>query len=117
MRSGGGGPGQETWGPAITVFVPTFSNGCTHVIVSGAALARHAPNRDAAVRLLEFLVSADAQHEYASTNYEYPVRPDASIDPLIQALGPLTPDTLPLAQIARHRKAASLLAERIGFDN
>lgn len=117
MRSGSGGPEQEKWGAAINVVLPTFSNGGTHVNVSGAALARHAPNRDAAVRLLEFLVSADAQHEYASTNYEYPVRPDASIDPLIQALGPLTPDTLPLAQIARHRKAASLLAERIGFDN
>jgi iron(III) transport system substrate-binding protein len=117
MRSGSGGPEQQRWGEAIKVLLPTFDNGGTHVNVSGAALAHHAPNRDAAVKLLEFLVSDAAQHEYASTNYEYPVKPGAKIDPLIDALGKLQPDTLPLAQIAAHRKAASLLAERVGFDN
>ncbi len=117
MRSGSGGPDQKRWGEAINVVLPTFEGGGTHVNVSGAALARNAPNRDSAVKLLEFLVSADAQHEYASTNYEYPVRAGARIDPLIEALGPLTPDSLPLGRIAEHRKAASLLAERIGFDN
>jgi iron(III) transport system substrate-binding protein len=99
------------------VVLPTFANGGTHVNVSGAALARNAPNRESAVRLLEYLVSDAAQHEYASTNYEYPVKPGAKTDPLIDALGNLQPDTLPLAAIATHRKAASLLAERVGFDN
>jgi iron(III) transport system substrate-binding protein len=117
MRSGSGGPEQQQWGEAINVVLPTFANGGTHVNVSGAALARNAPNREAAVKLLEFLVSDAAQHEYASTNYEYPVRPGAKLDPLVEAMGRLQPDTLPLAQIAAHRKAASLLAERIGFDN
>jgi iron(III) transport system substrate-binding protein len=117
MRSGSGGPEQKKWGDAINVVLPTFENGGTHVNVSGAAIAKNAPNRDAAVKLLEFLVSPEAQAEYAKTNYEYPVRPGAGIDPLIAALGTLTPDSLPLAEIARHRKAASLMAERIGFDN
>jgi iron(III) transport system substrate-binding protein len=117
MRSGSGGPEQRQWGEAIRVVLPTFANGGTHVNVSGAALARNAPNRESAVKLLEYLVSDAAQHEYASTNYEYPVKPGARIDPLIDALGRLQPDTLPLAAIAAHRKAASLLAERVGFDN
>lgn len=117
MRSGSGGPEQKKWGEAINVVLPTFENGGTHVNVSGAALARNAPNREAAVKLLEYLVSDAAQHEYASTNYEYPVNAGAKIDPLIEALGALKPDSLPLAEIAKHRKAASLLAERIGFDN
>jgi iron(III) transport system substrate-binding protein len=117
MRSGSGGPEQKKWGEAINVVLPTFENGGTHVNVSGAAIAKNAPNREAAVKLLEFLVSPDAQAEYAMTNYEYPVLPGAGIDPLIAALGTLTPDTLPLAEIARHRRAASLMAERIGFDN
>lgn len=117
MRSGSGGPEQQKWGEAIDVVLPTFENGGTHVNVSGAAVAKYAPHRDAAVKLLEFLVSPQAQAEYAKTNYEYPVRPGAQVDPLIAALGSLTPDTLPLAEIAKHRKAASLLAERIGFDN
>ena len=117
MRSGSGGPEQKKWGDAINVVLPQFAGGGTHVNVSGAALARHAPHRDAAVKLLEFLVSDEAQREYASTNYEYPVKPGIRTDPLIEALGQLQPDTLPLVQMAAHRKAASLLAERVGFDN
>lgn len=117
MRSGSGGPEQKKWGEAINVVLPTFAGGGTHVNVSGAAVARNAPNREAAVKLLEYLVSDEAQAEYARTDYEYPVKPGVKPDPLTAALGTLTPDTLPLLQIAAHRKAASLLAERIGFDN
>src|SRR5690606_29497824 len=50
MRSGSGGPEQKQWGEAINVVLPTFEGGGTHVNVSGAALARNAPNRDAAVK-------------------------------------------------------------------
>jgi iron(III) transport system substrate-binding protein len=117
MRSGSGGPEQKRWGEAINVVLPTFANGGTHVNVSGVALARNAPNRDAAVKLLEYLVSDEAQRDYASLDYEYPVKPGVKTDPLIEQLGTLHPDTLPLTQIAAHRKTASLLAERIGFDN
>lgn len=117
MRSGSGGPEQKKWGEAINVVLPTFENGGTHVNISGAALARNAPNRDAAVKLLEYLVSDKAQQEYAALDFEYPVKPGVKPAPLIAALGTLNPDTLSLQQIAAHRKAASLLAERIGFDN
>ena len=46
MRSGKGGPDQKSWGEAITVALPVFKGGGTHVNVSGAALAKHAPNRE-----------------------------------------------------------------------
>lgn len=117
MRSGSGGPEQQKWGEAINVVLPTFENGGTHVNISGAAVARNAPNRDSAVKLLEYLVSDAAQQEYAAVDYEYPVKPGVKAAPLIAELGTLVPDTLSLQQIAAHRKAASLLAERIGFDN
>lgn len=117
MRSGDGGAEQKQWGEAIDVVLPTFEGGGTHVNVSGAALAKHAPNREAAVKLLEYLVSDEAQAIYASIDYEYPIKASARIDPIIASFGALTPDTLPLTEIAKHRKAASLLAERIGFDN
>lgn len=117
MRSGTGGPEQQRWGDGIDVVLPTFTNGGTHVNVSGAALAKNAPNRDAAVKLLEYLVSDQAQAIYAKVDYEYPVKPGAEVDPIIASFGKLNPDSLPLTEIASHRKAASLLAERIGFDN
>ncbi|ANB16570.1 extracellular solute-binding protein [Dokdonella koreensis] len=117
MRSGKGGPEQQKWGDAINVVLPTFKDGGTQVNVSGASVARHAPNREAAVKLLDYLVSEAAQTIYATIDFEYPVRPGIAADPIIAGFGTLAPDPLPLTEIARHRKAASLLAEKIGFDN
>lgn len=117
MRSGAGGPEQEMWGQGINVVLPRFADGGSHVNVSGAAVARHAPNKENAVKLLEFLVSDEAQAIYAQANYEYPVKAGAALDPTIAALGQLTIDITPLEDISRHRKAASLLVDKVGFDN
>ena len=117
MRSGAGGPEQQQWGDAIRVVLPTFADGVgAHVNVSGAALAKNAPNKDNAVKLLEFLVSPEAQAIYAKANFEYPVLAGAELDPIIAALGDLEIDTLPLSEIAVHRKEASELVDKVGFE-
>jgi iron(III) transport system substrate-binding protein len=116
MRSGAGGADQEKWGAAIKVILPTFEDGGTQVNVSGASVARHSPNKDSAVKLLEYLVSDEAQKMYAEANFEYPVKPGAPLHPLIAALGQLKVDSLMLAEIARNRQAASRLVDKVGFD-
>ena len=117
MRSGAGGPEQEEWGAAIKVILPTFTDGGTHVNVSGAALAKNAPNKEDALKLLEFLVSDQGQQLYADANFEYPVKPGVEANVIIAELGILVPDTMPLTEIASHRKAASELVDKVGFDN
>lgn len=117
MRSGKGGPEQVEWGNAIRVILPTFKDGAgTHVNVSGAAVAKNAPNRENAVKLLEFLASAEAQEIYAKANFEYPVRPGVTPDPIIAALGALKVDPLPLTDIAKERVKASELVDAVAFD-
>jgi iron(III) transport system substrate-binding protein len=116
MRSGAGGPEQAKWGSAIKVILPTFEGGGTQVNISGASIAKHAPNRAAAVRFLEYLVSDEAQKIYAEANYEYPVKAGAATHPLIAALGPLKVDSLQIAEIARYRASASKLVDKVGFD-
>ena len=116
MRSGAGGPEQTKWGSAINVILPTFEGGGTQVNISGASIAKHSPNRAAAIRFLEYLVSDEAQKIYAEANYEYPVKAGAAIHPLIAALGTLKVDSLSLAEIARYRTAASKLVDKVGFD-
>ena len=116
MRGGHGGPESKAWGDGIDVVLPVFEGGGTHVNISGAALAKHAPNRDKAVRFLEFLVSDEAQAIYARANFEYPVKAGVAIDPIIAALGDLTIDDTHLEAIARQRKAASELIDEVGFD-
>jgi iron(III) transport system substrate-binding protein len=117
MRGGSGGPEQIEWGNAIDVVIPTFAEGGTHVNVSGAAVAKNAPNKDNAVKFLEYLSSDAAQAIYAKANYEYPVKAGAVIDPIIADLGELGPDSLALTEIAANRKAASQLVDEVGFDN
>ncbi|MDJ1159941.1 extracellular solute-binding protein [Chelatococcus sp. SYSU_G07232] len=117
MRSGAGGPDQEKWGAAINVVLPTFAKGGTHVNVSGAAVAKNAPHKTEALKLLEFLVSDEGQALYAKANYEYPVKKGVKTDPIIDSLGDLTVDPAVLTDIAKYRKAASQLADKVGFDN
>ena len=117
MRSGQGGPEQKTWGEAIKVILPTFEGGGTQVNISGASVAKFAPNKANAIKLLEYLVSDEAQKLYASHDFEYPVKAGAPTDPIIQSLGTLKVDSMPLADIVTHRKAASELMDKVGFDN
>ncbi|MDB5572271.1 MAG: iron transporter substrate-binding protein [Hyphomicrobiales bacterium] len=117
MRSGEGGPDQKKWGDAIDVVLPTFEGKGTHVNVSGAAVAKNAPNREMAVKFMEWLVSADAQAVYANGVYEYPVTKAAAMSPIIAALGELRIDPLPLGDVVRNRKQASELVDKVGFDN
>ncbi|ADH87930.1 extracellular solute-binding protein family 1 [Ancylobacter novellus DSM 506] len=117
MRSGKGGPEQEEWAKAINVVLPTFQGGGTHVNISGATVAKNAPNKGNAVKLLEYLVSPEAQDLYAKGNYEYPVVPEAPVDPIIAAFGPLKVDNVDLVAVAKARKAAANLADKVGFDN
>lgn len=118
MKGSKEGSDARKWGDAIKVVRPTFAKGGgTHVNISGAAVAKSAPNRDNAVKLLEFLVSEPAQQLYAQANYEYPVRKGVALDPIIgQTIGELKVDPLPLVEIAKYRKQASALVDKVGFD-
>jgi iron(III) transport system substrate-binding protein len=109
-------PAQKPWADAIKVVLPTFEKGGTHVNISGIALMKHAPNRTNAVKLIEYLATQDAQKVVAEVNYEYPVRLNTPLNPLVESFGKLTPDTLPLTDIAKNRAAASRLVDEVGFD-
>ncbi|MCB5363061.1 Fe(3+) ABC transporter substrate-binding protein [Pusillimonas sp. CC-YST705] len=120
MKNAKPGTDNYKWGEAIKVVRPTFANDKskgTHVNVSGAAVAKHAPNKQDALKLLEYLVSDKAQSLYAKANYEYPVKAGIELDPVVASFGELIIDPLPLTEIAKHRKHASELVDKVGFDN
>ncbi len=108
---------KKAWADATKVILPTFADGGTHVNLSGVLLAKHAPNRTNAMKLIEWLAGEQAQQIYADANYEYPVRGGIAINPTIAGYGKLTPDPQPLAKIAASRKAAANLVDKVGFDN
>lgn len=109
-------PEQRKWAEAVRVVFPNAEERGTHVNISGAAIAKHAPNRENAVKLLEFLSSDEAQKLYAEMNFEYPVKPGVAVDPMVASWGTLKPDTTNLAKIADLREKATKLVDQVGFD-
>lgn len=110
-------PKQKPWADATRVILPTFADGGTHVNVSGVVLAKHAPNKANAMKLIEWLGGEKAQHMYADSVHEYPLREGVAINAIIASYGTLTPDSLPLAKIAAHKKTAATLVDKVGFNN
>lgn len=109
-------PEQKEWAAAIKILFPNANDRGTHVNISGMALAKNSPNRDNAVKLMEFLASDEGQKLYGERVFEYPVEPGVEPSDIVKAWGTLKPDALPLADIAKNRKAASELVDKIGFD-
>jgi iron(III) transport system substrate-binding protein len=109
-------PDQKAWADAVRIIFPNNDDRGTHMNVSGASVAAFAPNKANAVALIAFLASPDAQQLYASANGEYPVREGVAVSPQIAAWGTPKPDPLPLADIAKLRKAASELVDKVRFD-
>jgi len=109
-------PEQQEWAQAIKVLFPNANDRGSHVNISGMALAKHAPNKANALKLMEFLASDDAQKIYATANNEYPVNPKVPASAIVQSWGILKADPLPLENIAKYRKRASELVDKVNFD-
>ncbi len=109
-------PEQKEWARSVKIIFPSAAGKGTHVNVSGIGLARHAPHKAEALKLIEFLVSETAQAIYAGINHEYPVNPATEPSELIKGLGKLVPDKLPLEALSVHRKRASELVDKVNFD-
>lgn len=107
---------QKAWADSVRIVFPTFAAGGTHLNVSGVAMTKSAPNKDAALKLMEWLSSDAAQKIYAETNHEFPVKPGVATSDLVASWGSFTPDSLPLTDVAGHRADALKIMEEINFD-
>jgi len=110
-------PEQKEWAAAIKVLFPNAKGRGTHVNISGMALAKHAPNKENALKLMEFLSSGKAQEIYAEQVFEYPIKPGTEPSEIVKSFGKIKADKLPLEEIAKYRKTASQLVDKVGYDN
>ena len=95
-------PNQGSWG--------------THVNISGAAVARHAKNRSAAIQFIEYLTSDDAQRMLADGNNEYPVVASApSRNPALESMGKFKAETVPVSRVGAQQAAVQKMLDRVGF--
>ena len=107
---------QSAWVDSVRIVFPNQDSYGTHMNISGMSLTKSAPNKENAIKLMEFLSSDIAQRMYAEQNHEYPVNPDVTPSGLVQSWGDFEYDTLPLSEIAKHRVDASKMADRVDYD-
>lgn len=99
----------------VGLFFPNQEGRGTHINVSGAGVAKHAPNKENAILFIEFLISEDAQRVFTEFNYEYPVLESVSpADQLIE-WGTFKEDNLPLNQLGDNNKKAVLIFDETGW--
>jgi iron(III) transport system substrate-binding protein len=112
-------PGRPASNPnifnRIGVFFPNQNGRGAHVNVSGGGVIKTAPNREGAIRFLEYLVSPSAQAIFAQSNSEYPVVPNVPLDPVVARFGDFKEDKVNVAQLGRNNPLAVKIMDRAGW--
>ena len=86
-----------------------------HMNISGGGVAANAPNKDNAVKFLEYLASEQAQQYFSAGNDEYPAVPGIGLSPSVAALGIFRPDAIALSDIADNIGAAQKILGEAGW--
>lgn len=99
----------------VGIFFPNQDDRGTHVNISGAGVAAGAPNKENAVKFLEFLASPEAQAIFAEQNYEYPVVEGVAPSEVIEGFGEFKADTLNVATYGENNPLAVQIMDRVGW--
>lgn len=110
-------PEQKEWAAASRIIFPSSPEMGTHVNISGMLMAKHAPDRDNALKLMEFLASDESQALYARQNFEYPVNPAIKPSDIVAGWGSFQPGSVNLLDVARNQKAAAKLINEVHFND
>ena len=86
-----------------------------HVNVSTGGVAAHAPNKENAIRFLEYLASDQAQQYFSAGNDEYPGVPGVGLSPSVATLGFFRSDNLDVAQIGGNTPKAQDIYNAVGY--
>lgn len=94
---------------------PSLGGKGAHVNISGGGVAKNAPNKDNAIKLLEFFASADSQKHISAANNEYPGSPDVPAPPPVDAYADFTANPMNVAAFAKRQPEAQSLMSAAGW--
>lgn len=100
---------------ATALVFPDQDGAGTHVNISGAGVARYAPNRENAVRFLEYLASDEAQHIFADANSEYPAVARVRPGEVVARYATFKADPTPVSVYGERQAEAQALLDRAGW--
>jgi len=87
MLSGKKGAEQQEAAKKVKPFFPNQNDRGTHMNISGVGLVKGAPNKENAIKLVEFLLSKEAQEHIVNNTFEYPMIDGVSPHPLVVNMG------------------------------
>ncbi len=100
----------------VAIAFPDQATQGTHVNISGGGVLKHAPNKEAAVKFMEYLASDAAQAYFATGNNEWPVVASVKVDnPQLEALGRFKIDPLNASSLAKEIGTAQRLMDKAGW--
>ncbi|MEX2585885.1 MAG: Fe(3+) ABC transporter substrate-binding protein [Balneolaceae bacterium] len=99
----------------VDIYFPPSEHGGTHVNVSGAGLAANAPNRENAVRFLEYLTEPQAQELYVGGNYEYSAIEGVEPSGVLEEFGSFESDAVNVSYYGINNPDALRLMDRAGW--
>ena len=86
-----------------------------HMNLSGGGVAAHAPNRENAIKFMEYLASDSAQEYFSAGNDEFPAVPTVSLSDSVSALGSYKSDKISLSAVAKNVSLAQKLFNEVGW--
>lgn len=99
----------------LRLVYPDQAGAGTHINISGAGVLKNAPNKEAAVKFLEYLTSQSAQAYFADGNNEYPVILDVDVNDVVNTNKGFKPQNLNVNAFGRYQKQAKMIFDEIGF--
>ena len=106
---------HRDWAKAIRLVFTNQDNRGAHINISGGGVAKHSPNRGAAIAFMEFLTEEKAQQLYGEINFEYPVNPNVAAGGVLQSFGGFKRDELGIEKLSELAPAAQMIIDRIGW--
>ena len=102
---------------SVSVFFPNQGDDerGTHINISGFAMTKNAPNKENAIKLLEYLTGEEAQNTYINNGYEYPANPRVKPSKIVQSWGEFKRDSLDLNALGIFRERAIKVFDKTGW--
>lgn len=107
-------PSDKIIAEKVGVIFPNQGNRGAHINISGAGVAKYAPNKANAIKFLEYLASPEAQDYFANGNNEYPIVGTPG-NPQLASLGTFKRDSLPMDLVGKNYAAAAQIFDRVGW--
>src|SRR5690554_1744773 len=99
----------------IAIFFPNQADRGTHINISGIGVTKYAPNKENAIRLIEYLSEEEAQSVLANLNFEYPINSKVETASLHKSWGDFKADDINLSILGEKNSDAVMIFDRVGW--